>query len=111
MSHVFCFHRYKSLINDLLMQVESITECSLGLNAGQKYYRREHSVILSTCIKLPLVIKIFVLSIFSGRFTQVLPYLATYRLNIIASSEYSGESSQIRQSIYCSYTRSMGVCR
>ena len=37
------------------------------LNAGQKYCRmlqREHSAILSTFIKLPFVIKIFVLSIF-----------------------------------------------
>ena len=39
----------------------------LSLNAGQKYCRmlqREHSAILSTYIKLPFVIKIFVLSIF-----------------------------------------------
>ena len=37
------------------------------LNAGQKYCRMlqgEHSAILSTFIKLPFVIKIFVLSIF-----------------------------------------------
>ena len=34
----------------------------------------EHSAILSTFIKLPFVIKIFVLSIMSGRFTQVLSY-------------------------------------
>ena len=46
----------------------------LSLNAGQKYCRmlqehmqnapREHSAILSTCIKLPFVFKTFVLSIF-----------------------------------------------
>ena len=36
------------------MQVKSIAECSLG----------EHSAILLTFIKLPFVIKIFVLSIF-----------------------------------------------
>ena len=35
----------------------------LSLNAGQKYCRM-HSAILSTFIKLPFVIKIFVLSIF-----------------------------------------------
>ena len=38
----------------------------LLLNAGQQYCRmlqREHSAILSTCIKLPFVIKIFVFSI------------------------------------------------
>ena len=32
----------------------------------------EHSVILLTFIKMPYVIKIFVLSIFSGRFTHIL---------------------------------------
>ena len=39
-----------------------------------------HSAILSTFIKLPFVIKIFVLSIFRGRFTQVLLY--RYKLEI-----------------------------
>ena len=52
----------------------------LWLNAGQKYCRMlqgEHSAILSTFIKLPIVIKIFVLSIFEWpfwRFTQVILY-------------------------------------
>ena len=36
----------------------------LSLNAGQKYCKWEHSAILLTLIKLPIVIKIFVLSIF-----------------------------------------------
>ena len=43
----------------------------LLLNAGQKYCRMhqgEHSAILSTFIKLPIVIKIFVLSIFEWPF-------------------------------------------
>ena len=44
----------------------------LSLNAGQKYCRMlEHSAILSTFIKLPFVMKIFiviVLSIFEGPF-------------------------------------------
>ena len=44
------------------MQVKSIAE-------------GEHSAIISTSIKLPSVIKIFVLSILSGRFTRVLRYL------------------------------------
>ena len=42
-----------------------------SLNAGQKYCRmvqREHSTILSTYIKLPFVIKIFVFSIFEWVF-------------------------------------------
>ena len=40
-------------------------------NAGQKYCRMlqvEYSAILSTCIKLPIVIKTFVLSIFEWPF-------------------------------------------
>ena len=36
-------------------------QCQLSLNAGQKYCRM-HSAILSTFIKLPFVIKIFVVS-------------------------------------------------
>ena len=43
----------------------------LSLNAGQKHCRMlqgEHSAILSTFIKLPFVIKIFVLSIFKWPF-------------------------------------------
>ena len=43
----------------------------LSLNAGQKYcimLQGEHSAILSTFIKLPFVIKIFVLSIFEWPF-------------------------------------------
>ena len=51
----------------------------LSLHAGQKYGRLlqgEHSVILSTCIKLPFVIQIFVsVSIFSGRLRQILLYI------------------------------------
>ena len=43
----------------------------ISLNAGQKYLRMlkgEHSAILSTFIKLPFVIKIFILSIFECLF-------------------------------------------
>ena len=43
----------------------------LLLNAGQKYCRMlqgEHSAILLTCIKIPFVINIFVLSIFEWPF-------------------------------------------
>ena len=57
----------------------------LSLNAGQKYCRMllvEHSAIVSTFIKLPFVIKIFVLSILSGRFTQVLLYLNVHTVKI-----------------------------
>ena len=43
----------------------------LSLNAGQKYCRmlhREHSAKLLTIVKLPFVIKIFILSIFEWPF-------------------------------------------
>ena len=54
-------------------------QLSLNGNAGHKYCRMlqgEHFAILLTFIKLPFVIfvKIFILSIFCGRFTQVLLY-------------------------------------
>ena len=48
------------------------------LNAGQKYCRMlqgEHSAILLTFIKLPFVIKIFVLIILEWPLTQVLLYM------------------------------------
>ena len=38
----------------------------------------EESILQSTCIKLPFVIKIFVLSILSGRFIQVLLYVHVF---------------------------------
>ena len=44
--------------NYRLMQAKSIAECSKG----------EHSATLLTCIKLPFVIKIFLLSIFEWPF-------------------------------------------
>ena len=47
----------------------------LSLDASQKYCRMlqgEHSAILSTFIKQPIIIKIFLSSFLSGRFTQVL---------------------------------------
>ena len=46
----------------------------LPLNAGQKYCRLlqgEHSAILLTFIKIPIVIKIFVVSIFEWPFYTV----------------------------------------
>ena len=46
---------------------KNVFQDQLLLNAGQKYCRMlplEHSAILLTFIKLPFVIKIFVLSIF-----------------------------------------------
>ena len=47
------------------------SQYQLELNAGQTYYRMlqgDYSTILSTFIKLPFVIKIYVLSIFEWPF-------------------------------------------
>ena len=52
-------------------------ENQFPLNAGQKYCRMlqgEHSAIFSTFIKLPFVIKNFVLSFLSGCLRQILLY-------------------------------------
>ena len=54
----------------------------LSLNAGQKYCRmlqEEHSAILSAFIKLPFVIKIFVLSIFEWPFNTGFTVLSYFR--------------------------------
>ena len=57
----------------------------LSLNGGLTYCKMlqgEHSAILLTFIKLPFVFKIFVLSILSGGFTQVLLNTKDYRLGL-----------------------------
>ena len=66
------------------MKVKSIAECSifdqLSLNDGQKYCRMlqmEHYAILSTFIKLPFIIKIFVLSIFVWPFYTVFLWMVS----------------------------------
>ena len=58
----------------------------LLLNAGQRYCRmlhREHSAILSTFIKLPDVIKTFVLSIFEWPFYTVFTVSIGHSLKLI----------------------------
>ena len=60
-------------------------EDQLSHIAGQKYCRMlqgQHSVILLTLIKLPIVIKNFVLSL-RGGFTQVLPYLTIIFISLV----------------------------
>ena len=47
----------------LKKKIKNSFQDQLSLNAGRRYCR-EHSAILLTLIKLPFVIKIFVLSIF-----------------------------------------------
>ena len=65
----FCFGTYsKTCLKRPLSKRPKIGfQDQLSLNIGQKYYRMlqgEHSAILLTFIKLPFVIKIFVLFIF-----------------------------------------------
>ena len=59
-------HKLVFKTNFRLKQVKSIAECSKG----------EHSAKLITFIKLPFVIKIFVVSIIEWPFSQVLLYIA-----------------------------------
>ena len=69
---IFCYDYSKACVKRPLSKRPKISfQDKLLLNAGQKYCRMlqgEHSVILLTFIKLPFVIKIFVLSIFEWQF-------------------------------------------
>ena len=51
--------------------VNPVLKATLNKRKKIRPIKGEHSVILSTFIKLQFVIKTFVLSILSGRFTQV----------------------------------------
>ena len=68
----------KTCVKRPLSKIQQIDfQDQLSLNADQKYCKMlqgEHSDILSTFIKLPFVIKIFVCLFVSGCFTQVLLY-------------------------------------
>ena len=62
-----CYNSKTDLKRPLKKKTKNGFQDQLSLNAGQKYCRMlplEHSAILLTFIKLPFVIKIFVLSIF-----------------------------------------------
>ena len=66
--HGICKNLYKRAT---LKKTKNGFQNWLSLNAGQKncwMLQGEHSAILSTFIKLPVVIKIFILSIFEWRF-------------------------------------------
>ena len=72
------------------MKTEFGFQDGLSLNAGQKYCRMlqgELCAILSTFIKLPFLIKVFVLSIFEWSlktgFTVVLFYRCCLRRNFV----------------------------
>ena len=72
-AHITCICLYsKTCVKRPLLKRPKIgLQDQLSLNAGQKYciiLQGEHSAILLTFIKLPFVIKIFVLSIFEWLF-------------------------------------------
>ena len=70
----------KSCVNQPLSKRPKIVfQNQLLLNAGQKYCRK-HSAILLTFIKLPFVIKIFVLSIFERPFYTGFTVLSCYEI-------------------------------
>ena len=69
------------------MKVKSIAE---SLNTGQMYcrmFQREHSAILLTFMKLPFVIKIFILSIFEWLFYTGFAVHTLSFLNILVGSD------------------------
>ena len=68
-------------------------------NSGQKYCRmlqREHSAILSTFIKLPVAIKIFVVSIFEW------PFYSGFTVVYILLSVKNGIEFQYHSIVFCS---------
>ena len=74
----------------------------LLLNGGQKYCRMlqgEHSAILSTYIKLPFVIEIFVLSIFEWPF-----YTMFYCISIKHSVCLNRSNVHLIGCIWCAFS-------
>ena len=72
-----------------IKKTKNLFQDQLSLNADQKYcrmFQREHSAILSSFIKLPFVIKIFVVSIFEWPFyTGLTVYQILFHLRDIRS--------------------------
>ena len=67
----------------------------------------EHSAILSTFIRLPFVIKIFVLSMLNGRLRQVLLYLKKKTPGFLEKSEVHERMKPVNKTInQCGVTRS-----
>ena len=79
------YSKTRSVKRPLSRRPKIVFQYQLSLNAGQKYCRMlgEHSAVLLAFIKLPFVIKIYVLSIFEWPyytgFTVILLLLLTSR--------------------------------
>ena len=65
--------------------------------------QEEHSAILSTFIKLPFVIKIFVLSFFEW------PLKTGFNVHVIAYVTSESTVSQSPQDLHCSHTQSKDI--
>ena len=66
---MFCDKYSKTCIKrPLSKRPKMVFQDHLSFNAGQKHCRMEHSAMLSAFIKLPFVIKIYVLSTFEWLF-------------------------------------------
>ena len=85
-------------------------EDQLLLNAGQKYFRKlqgEHFAILLTCIKLPFVIKIFVLSILEWPFYTgftVLSHKNSFKIKKLWKSNELFQMAALRKYWSSNYT-------
>ena len=73
-------------------RLKIVFQDQISLNEGQKYFRMlplEHSAILLTFIKLPFVIKIYVLSIFEWSFyTGFAVYVVIVNVPVNSCSHY-----------------------
>ena len=73
----------------------------LSLNAGQKYSRMEHSAILPIFIKLPFIIRIFVLSIFEW------PFYTGFTVHVLAcdplATEMNLQNCEVRPAFHIVY--------
>ena len=87
------------LKRSLKKKIKIVFQNRLPLNAGQKYCRilkREHSAILSTFIKLPFVINIFVLSIFEWPLKTGFTVFISFYIVIVTFSIFLTNSIDIK---------------
>ena len=90
------------------MQVKSIAECSNG-----SILLWEHSAILSTFIKLPFVIKIFVLSIFEWPFytgfTVVLTLAVIHKAKHVIDKQSDHNYNHLIASVQCVHVKRLAT--
>ena len=93
-------YRKNSVKRPLSKRTKIGFQYQLLLNAGQKFCRMlqgEHSAILLTFIKLPLVIKIYVLSIYEWPFyTGFTVYILNVKLRLFSMSSIVGSVDSLQ---------------